>query len=201
MKKLVIGVSGASGQIYALRFFKALPPDMEAHVIFSPNAARIMKAECGWAIQGQTFAEFAQRKYGISPVKNKIIIHETDDFFAPVASGSFKTMGMIVIPASAKTLAGIANGYAHSLIERAADVTLKERRPLILVLRESPYNRIHLENMLKAQQAGALILPASPSFYSNPQSVDELVDTIVARALDLLAIPQDILPQWGLTDA
>lgn len=200
MKKLVIGISGASGQIYALRFLKALPADMEAHVVFSQNAADIMKAECGWDIQRQTFYEFVQQKYSVSPLNKKIILHKADNFFSPLASGSFKTMGMIVIPASVKTLAGVASGYTNTLIERAADVTLKEKRPLLMVVRESPYNRIHLENMLKAQQGGAVILPASPSFYSNPQSIEDAVDTIVARAMDLLAIPQDLVPQWGWQD-
>lgn len=197
MKRLVVGVSGASGQIYALRFLKSLPPDVVAHVIFSVTAAKIMKQEVGWNIERQSLKEFLKIKYDESPAGAKIIRHDVHDFFAPVSSGSFKTAGMIVIPSSAKTLAGIANGYTSTLLERAADVSLKEKRPLIIVLRESPYNKIHLENMLKAHQAGAVILPASPGFYQHPQNIEQVVDTIVARALNLLDIPRQIMRGWG----
>jgi len=104
---------------------------------------------------------------------------------------------MAVIPCSMKTLAGIANGYTETLIERAADVNLKERRPVVLLTREAPYNRIHISNMLAAHDAGATILPASPAFYNKPQSIEELVDFIVARAFNLLGIPQNLIKPWG----
>lgn len=197
MRRLVVGVSGASGQIYAVRFLKALPQDIEAHLIISDTAAKIMESEVGWDVRKEDFTHFMQEKYNESHLGAKIIQHSAQDFFAPVSSGSFKTMGMVVIPSSAKTLAGIANGYTNTLIERAADVTLKEKRPLVIVLRESPYNQIHIKNMLKAQQAGAVILPASPSFYHNHQSINDLVDTVVVRVLNLLDIPQQILRGWG----
>lgn len=116
---------------------------------------------------------------------------------APVASGSGAPSSMVVVPCSMGTLSAIATGASNNLIERAADVTLKERRQLIIVPREAPYSSIHLENMLKLSQMGAVILPASPGFYHQPQSVDDLIDFVVARILNQLDIPQTMLPRWG----
>ncbi|MNJ58750.1 putative aromatic acid decarboxylase [compost metagenome] len=127
----------------------------------------------------------------------QIRVYGREDWMSPVASGSGAPAAMVVVPCSTGTLSAIATGACNNLIERAADVTLKERRQLILVPREAPFSTIHLENMLKLSQMGAVILPAAPGFYHQPQTIDDLVDFVVARILNLLNIPQDMLPRWG----
>jgi len=127
----------------------------------------------------------------------QIRVYGKEDWMSPVASGSGAPAAMVVVPCSTGTLSAIATGACNNLIERAADVTLKERRQLILVPREAPLSTIHLENMLKLSQMGAVILPAAPGFYHQPQTIDDLVDFVVARILNLLNIPQDMLPRWG----
>jgi len=127
----------------------------------------------------------------------QIKVYGKEDWMAPVASGSGAPSAMVVVPCSTGTLSAIATGACNNLIERAADVTLKERRTLILVPREAPYSTLHLENMLKLSQHGAIIVPASPGFYHQPQTIDDLVDFVVARILNLLDVPQDMLPRWG----
>ena len=127
----------------------------------------------------------------------QIKVFGKEDWMSPVASGSGAPAAMVVIPCSTGTLSAIASGACNNLIERAADVTLKERRQLIIVPREAPYSSIHLEHMLKLSNLGAVILPASPGFYQRPQSVDDMIDFIVARVLNLLGIPQTLLKQWG----
>ena len=129
--------------------------------------------------------------------EDQLQIFTKDDWFSPVASGSSSPTSMVICPASGGCLSAIAHGASNNLIERAADVALKERRQLILVPRETPYSAIHLENMLKLTQLGAVILPASPGFYMQPQSITELIDFIVARILDQLGIEQDLMPRWG----
>ena len=131
---------------------------------------------------------------------DQLRMHKHGDQTAPIASGSEVADGMIVVPCTAKTLAGIANGYATNLIERAADVILKERRPLVLVFREAPYSLIHLRNMTLATEAGASILPASPAFYQQPENFDDLGDFIAQRALSLLGIGVDLFPRWSGRD-
>ena len=123
--------------------------------------------------------------------------HKIDDVTSNVASGSFRTDGMVVIPCSMKTLAGIATGYSDNLLLRAADVTLKERRPLVLVVRETPLSLIHLENMVAVTRAGAVVLPAMPAFYHRPKTVDELVDQVVGKALDLLGVDHTLYRRWS----
>jgi 4-hydroxy-3-polyprenylbenzoate decarboxylase len=119
---------------------------------------------------------------------------------ATISSGSFLTEGMVVIPCSVRTLGGIANGYGEHLVHRAADVILKERRKLVLVVRETPLSAIHLENMLSVTRAGAVVLPASPSFYSKPATLESLLDTVVGRVLDQLGLPNKLMPRWGEGD-
>ncbi len=190
-KRLIVGVSGASGMPYALRLLQSIPEEYEIYLIASSGAQRICKSETGIELNRSSLTNH------LPEIRNENInFLSNDDFFTPVASGSFHTDGMVVIPCSMKTLSGIANGYTQTLIERAADVTLKEKRKLILVVRETPFNTIHLKNMLQAAEAGAIILPASPGFYANPKSLDDIVDFIAARTLDALQISQSLFHGW-----
>ena len=132
-----------------------------------------------------------------STTKDQVEIFDREDWFSPVASGSGVADAMVVCPASGGTLSALANGASNNLIERAGDVALKERKKLILIPRETPYNQVHLENMLKLTKMGAVILPGSPGFYQKPRSVDDLVDFVVSRILDQLELPQALLPKWG----
>jgi 4-hydroxy-3-polyprenylbenzoate decarboxylase len=142
--------------------------------------------------------EYLCRRFGVD--SGQLRVFERDDWMAPVASGSSAPTGMVICPCSTGSLSAIASGASNNLIERAADVALKERRQLILVPRETPYSQIHLENMLKLTRMGALVLPASPGFYQRPQQLTDLIDFIVARILDQLALPQTLLPRWGEND-
>ena len=181
MLKLVVAVGGASGAPYAMRFLEALKncKDVEPHVVFS-NAAKQV-----WA---QEIGELPQLPFRA---------WKTHDFNAPFASGSAGFGAMVVIPCSMGGLARIAHGISEDLIGRAADVMLKERRKLILVARETPLSAIHLENMLAVTRAGAVVLPAMPSFYGRPNSVEEMLDTVIGRVLDQLGLPINRGPRWG----
>jgi 4-hydroxy-3-polyprenylbenzoate decarboxylase len=173
-KEIVVGVTGASGAIYARRLLEVLCKDAKVHIIVSDVAEKIATYE-GVSFEGLN-AEY----------------HSNDKLFASVASGSYRYDGMVVIPCSSKTLAAIANGYADNLITRAADVCLKEGRTCILVTREMPLSRIHIKNMLAAREAGATIMPASPGFYNQPETIDDLVDMVVARVLDHLGVEHSL---------
>ncbi len=183
--KLVVAVGGASGAIYAKRLLDAVAaagrsmPDLEAALCFSASGREVWQHEIG------AEPEYPFRKWG------------GRDFRAPFASGSAGWHAMVVIPCSTGGLARIAHGTSDDLIGRAADVMLKERRKLVLVVRETPLSLVHLENMLAVTRAGAIVMPASPSFYSHAASVDALVDTVVARVLDQIGIPHKLMPRWG----
>lgn len=171
-KKIIVAITGASGSIYAKRTLEILKErdDVEVGVVMSRNAMTVWEQELG--------------------VKPEIPfkVYERVDFFAPFASGSARYMNMLIVPCSMGTLGRIAHGISDDLITRAADVILKERRRLICMVRDTPLSLIHLENMTKVTQAGGIIMPAAPSFYSQPQNFDELADTVVHRALDLMGI-------------
>lgn len=178
MKRFIIAITGASGVCYAKRLFDVLQPKAELHVIISERGGELLNLELN--LTSKYFA------------KENVTVYKNTKINASIASGSFRVDGMVVVPASMGTLGRIAAGTSGSLIERAADVVLKERNPLILVPRETPFNHIHLKNMLTLDQAGALILPANPGFYQNPQSVDDLVDFIVGRILNQLGVEHDL---------
>ena len=182
-KEIVVGVTGASGAIYARRLLEVLCKDAKVHIIVSDVAEKIATHE-GVSFEGLN-AEY----------------HSNDKLFASVASGSYRYDGMVVIPCSSKTLAAIANGYADNLITRTADVCLKEGRTCILVTREMPLSRIHIKNMLAAREAGATIMPASPGFYNQPETIDDLVDMVVARVLDHLGVEHSLGQRWSGYDA
>jgi 4-hydroxy-3-polyprenylbenzoate decarboxylase len=181
--KLVVAVGGASGSIYAKRLLDVLagspPASLEVGLVFSSSGAEV------WAHEIGPVPDYPFRRYGLR------------DFRAPFASGSAGWDGMVVVPCSAGGVARIAHGISDDLIGRAADVMLKERKRLVLVVRETPLSAVHLENMLAATQAGAVVMPASPSFYSHPASMEALLDTVVGRILDHLGLPGDLMPRWG----
>ena len=175
-RRLVIGISGASGALLAVRLLRRLNErgGVETHLVTTRAAESILKMEAGYTVE--ELAALATRYY------------RPDDLGAPISSGTFRTEGMIIVPCSMKTLAGIAGGYSDNLLLRAADVTLKEGRRLVLVPRESPLHTIHLENMLKLARMGVIMLLPLPAFYQQPKTVDEVVDHIVARALRFFGI-------------
>ncbi|MEM0074780.1 MAG: UbiX family flavin prenyltransferase [Nitrososphaerota archaeon] len=181
--KLVVAITGASGAIYGVRLLYALKTlGIERHVILSKAGEMTLKYETG--MDSSSIKELASRYYDESEID------------APISSGSFKTEGMIIAPCSTKSLASIAHGLEINLTSRAAMVTLKERRRLLLLLRETPLTIIHIKNMLAAAEAGAIIMPASPSFYSKPKTIEQMVDQTVGRILDLFGVEHQLVKRW-----
>jgi 4-hydroxy-3-polyprenylbenzoate decarboxylase len=193
-KRIIVGISGASGQIYGLRLLKALNGLAEIHLVISDVSKQIINHELGWDLNTNSLEYYFETNFN---VKLNIKQYSTKNFFAAIASGSFKSDGMIISPCSMKTLSGISNGSSANLMERAADVCLKERRKLVLLTRETPLNRIHIQNMLTATDAGATIMPASPGFYNNESSINEHIDFVVGRVLDQFDIDHKLFKQWG----
>jgi len=183
-KRLVIGISGASGCVLGIRTLEVLRQhdDIETHLVISPAATMTIAQETDWALQDVLVLAD--------------VVHDYNDVGASIASGSCATMGMIVLPCSIKTLSAIAHSYTDNLLVRAADVTLKEGRPLILGVRETPLHRGHLHLMDQAAAAGAVIFPPMPAFYAKPQSVDEMIDNLVGRVLARIGIENDQYFKW-----
>ena len=188
MKRLVVGISGASGAIYGIRFLELLRalPDIETHLVLSDAAKRTIVEETDWLVKD--VEALASRRY------------DNKDIGATIASGSFKTDGMVIVPCSVKTAASVAHCLADNLMTRAADVTLKEGRPLILVVRETPLHLGHLRVLTALAEIGAVILPPMPAFYHRPKQIEDLVDHTLARVLDRLGVPQDVMPEWQGTN-
>lgn len=182
MKQFIIAITGASGVCYAKRLFDVLQPQAQLHVVLSERGVELLKLELD--LNASYFE------------KDNVTVHRNSRINTSIASGSFRTDGMVVVPASMGTLGRIASGISGNLIERAADVVLKEKGKLIVVPRETPFSTIHLKNMLALDQAGALILPANPGFYNNPKSTNDLVDFVVARILDQLGIDHDLMEPY-----
>ncbi len=184
MKPLIVALTGATGVIYGIRLLQVLQEkSVEVHLLISPWAEKTISLETDYSIEEiQKLAK---------------VCYPVDDLSAPISSGSFPTEGMVIIPCSMKTLAGIVHGFAENLILRSADVILKERRKLILVARESPLNLIHLRNLITAAEAGAIILPPMPAFYFKPKGMSDLVDHTVGKVLDLLGLDHRLFPRWG----
>ena len=190
---LVVAITGASGAPYAVRLLAALAAaDQETWLIVSSHGHRLLETETG--IRG---IEALREHVGAARWDATITVFDDGDRGARPASGSVVTAGMVICPCSMGTIAAIAHGTSRSLVERAADVCLKERRKLVVVPRESPLSEIHLENMLRLTRAGAIVLPASPGFYHRPGSVDDLVSFIVARVLDHVGVPHAVSRRWG----
>ncbi len=197
-RRIVVAVTGASGALYAVRLLKAgLELGLVIDLIVSDYGRRLLIEECGFNAKSESLTDWLDRTYGAAPRPGRIVEHRTSDLGASVASGSALRDGMVVVPCSMKTLSGIARGASSNLIERAADVTLKERRPLVVVPRETPLNLIQLENLATLARAGASVLPAMPAFYQQPQSFEDLADFIAGRALSLLGIEHDLVEPWG----
>ena len=197
-KRVTLAITGASGAQYGIRLLECLiKANVEVSVLISRAAQVVIRTETDLLLpedvleQERVLSDLTQSK------PKQLRVYGREDWFSPVASGSSSPAAMVICPVSGGTLSAVANGASNNLIERAADVALKERRPLILVPREAPYSQIHLENMLKLSRMGAMILPASPGFYQKPQSVDDLVDFVVARILDQLGLAQNLLAKWG----
>lgn len=186
MKRLIVGISGASGVIYGIRLLEVLKPvpGIETHLIMSKAAQRTILLETDYTVE--QVKVLADRIYGFG------------DIAASVSSGSYKTMGMVILPCAIKTLSGIAHSYSDNLLLRAADVTLKDRRKLVLVVRETPLHLGHLRLMAQAAEIGAIIMPPMPAFYHRPQTIDDLINQTVNRVLDLFEIElaHDLFQRW-----
>jgi polyprenyl P-hydroxybenzoate/phenylacrylic acid decarboxylase-like protein len=181
--RLIVGLSGASGILYGIRMLEVLRElGIESDLIMTDMAGVIMELETSW--KEDEVVALATRR------------HDSFDFTSALASGGYRSLGMVVLPCSMKTIAGIACGFSDNLLLRAADCTLKERRPLVLVPRETPLNAIQLRNMLTLAEAGATILPAAPGFYHRPQQIGDLVDHIVGKTLDIFGIEHHLYARW-----
>ncbi len=184
MNRFVVAVTGASGMIYAreLLGYFAARPDLELHAIISSPGEQVLSLELGLTPQA------------LAP---RAVWHQVEDFTSPLASGSFQARAMVVIPCSMGTLGAIAQGVGRNLIHRTGEVFLKEKRPLILVVRETPLSLIHLRNLTRAAAAGATVFPACPGFYHRPQTLEELARHLAARVLDHLGLEHHLAPRWG----
>ncbi len=182
--EIIIGMSGASGIQYGIRLLEAIKQmkTFETHLVISESAKELIKIETDYSIED------------IEAISDNV--YDDYDFTAPIASGSHRSMGMIIAPCSMKTLASIASGMSDTLISRAADCCLKEKRHLVLLARETPLNLVHVENMKKAIEAGASVLPACPAFYPKPKTIDDIIDFMAGRALDLLDIEHNLYRRW-----
>ncbi|MBL8891030.1 MAG: UbiX family flavin prenyltransferase [Planctomycetaceae bacterium] len=196
---IVVAVSGGSGAVYTRRLLQVLANSgHKVHLLLSNAGSQVIQQELGLRLNLN--APDLHAWLGLdSQAASQIHFHQLHDFFTPVASGSYRTAGMVICPCSGGTLSAVAHGTSSNLIHRAAEVHLKERRKLILVPRETPISHVALKNMLAVHEAGAVVMPASPGWYHGVQSLDDLVDFMVARILDQLNIDNDIIRRWGST--
>ncbi|KMJ54134.1 aromatic acid decarboxylase [Vogesella sp. EB] len=195
---VTVALTGASGLPYGLRLIECLlRAGKRVWVMYSQAAQVVAKQEMNLTLPSRPegFQQWLQERY--QAADGQLAVFGREAWFAPPASGSNPADAMVICPCSMGTLAAVAHGMSDNLIERAADVMLKEQRKLVLVPREAPLSVIHLENMLKLARLGVCILPPSPGFYTHPQTVDDMVDFVVARILDQLAVPHQLLPRWG----
>ena len=197
-KPITLAITGASGAPYALRLLQCLvTAKCTVYVLVSKAAQVVLATETSLKLPGSTDKMQSHLTEVFKAEDGQIKVFGREQWFAPVASGSGRNGPMVVCPCSTGTLSAIATGASNNLIERAADVAIKEKRSLILVTRETPYSAIHLENMLKLANLGVTIMPASPGFYHDPKSMEDLVDFMVARILTHLGIEQELMPFWG----
>jgi 4-hydroxy-3-polyprenylbenzoate decarboxylase len=196
---IIVGITGASGAIYALRLLEALrDAGRDVHLSISPSGRDVLRHELNIDVDLNDFKNVLHKAGdGIAGAADNLRYYHYQDFMAPMASGSFITAGMVICPCSGSTLSSVATGAATNLIQRAAEVQLKERRKLILVPRETPLSLAHIENMRRVTEAGAVVLPASPGFYHNAKSIDDLVNFVVARICDQLGVEHSLSKRWG----
>lgn len=202
-RTITLAITGASGAQYGLRLLECLlAANCQVYLMISRAGEVVIRTETDLVLpeasadtENNEQLSILKERFGAR--EGQLHLFSREDWFAPVASGSSSPASMVICPASGGTLSSIAHGASNNLIERAADVALKERRQLIVVSREAPYSQIHLENMLKITQMGAVVIPASPGFYQEPKTINDLIDFIVARILDQLNIEQTVLPRWG----
>ncbi|WP_163855702.1 UbiX family flavin prenyltransferase [Paenibacillus elgii] len=193
----VIGITGASGAAYGVRLCRfLLSAGEDVHLIVTDAGWRVLKEELGWDASKRQ--ESVRQHFESDNWPGKLEYVPVQDIGAKTASGSFRTQGMVVVPCSMGTLSGIANGASDNLLERTADVMLKEGRKLIVVPRETPLHAIHLENMLKLARLGVRILPAMPAFYQGPQTLDDMIDFVVGKILDCMEIEHQLYKRWGM---
>lgn len=198
MKSYAIAISGASGAIYGIKLLDYLSKEgFKIYLTISSDGISIIRDEVGidWSGSEMKVNEIIKERFG-----GDIRYFDENNLNAPISSGSVYLDGMVVIPCSMKALSAIAHGFSSNLIERAADVTIKEKRKLIIVPRETPLNSVHLRNMLTLAEMGVHMIPAMPAFYYNPKSIDQLVDFIIGRVLDSLGIKNNLFKRWGLGD-
>jgi len=182
MKRLIVGITGASGSIYGIRLLEAINGKVETHLVITHTAKKIIEFETSYDIDSvMGLASF---------------VHDNNDLMSPISSGSFKTDGMVIIPCSIKSLSAVANSYTESLIARAADVSLKECRKLVLSVRETPFHTGHLKLMLKITENGGVIIPPIPAFYNKPETIGDLIDHTVGKILDFLDIEHSLYKRW-----
>ncbi len=189
MRRIILGITGASGSVYSkslLTYLSAMHPELEIHIVITETGEKVFEYELGYS-----FWSFLEK------LTAKVIVHSNSDFFAPIASGSFKTEAMIIAPCSMTALAKIANGIGDTLLTRAADVCLKEHRRLIACVRETPYSQIHLANMLTLSKAGGDIFSLSPSFYNRPETIDDITAQTAERILFFSGIASEVKKEWG----
>lgn len=184
-RRIVVAITGATGAVYGVRLLQRLGacPGVETHLVVSDAASLTLHQEVG--LQKRDVEALAH------------VVHRNREIGASIASGSFQTDGMVIAPCSMKTLAAVAHGLSDNLITRAADVVLKERRRLVLMVRETPFNLAHLRNMTAVTEMGGIVFPPLPSFYNLPASIDEMVDHTVARVMDLLGVDNSLAPRWA----
>ncbi len=195
MKRYVFAISGASGSIIGIRVLRELVRSSEVYLVISSASFSMVKDEAG--IDWQAGSDGAiEKKIRASLGSKKIYYCNEQNMAAPISSGSFKHDGMFIVPCSMKTLSGVAQGYTENLIQRAADVTIKEGRPLLLSPREMPFSAIHLENMLKLARIGVKIAPPVPGFYHSPRTIDDMVDFMAGKILDAMGIDHNIYKRW-----
>jgi len=196
-RTFAVGVTGASGALYAVRTVAALlAGGCHLEMVVTDFGRRLLRDELGENATVDRLGEYLAGRYGPEVERGSFVVHSNRDLGAPIASGSHACGGMVVVPCSMKTLAGIAHGLSRSLIERAADVMLKEKRPLVVVPRETPMSLPQLRNLVSCAEAGAIVLPAMPAFYQAPGTLDDLADFMAGKILAALGIDHDLYPPW-----
>ena len=193
--QLIVGITGASGVIYAKILLEELLKKGSVHLIITKSGIKVLKEELNISLKDvyEKDKKIINRLFG-----SKVFYYDVEDITAPISSGTYKVDGMVIVPCSMAIVSAIANGSSKNLLERAADVTLKEKRKLIIVPRETPLNVIHLRNLLTLSEAGVLVVPAMPAFYFKPNSVEDLIKPFVGRILDQLGIEHNLYTPWGL---